>query len=633
MNIQPGTRNDPLVCRLEIVDLDSEHVEYPAVSYVWGNADDKKPIQCMNETLMIPSSLFSFLLIVRDEERDCLVWADAVCINQAETPEALHEREQQVEMMGTIFSDAIFVYVYLGEAPDTYKQLLTAAAALDEFGPDNINPQMFDRPDFPMELANLGLDSPIWETFDDILSRPWYQRVWTVQEFVLAQDITMCVGDYALPFEAFRAMCTLLEWFYLHLVSTARPDTPDRAIKGADLQQRCREARMFLNDCRDRYQEGEKIPLVDFLHVALQQDTTYARDRLYGGYGILDRDIVQRLPVDLELSTIVLSQRLSSQLLESGEGNFLLEHCAGPNPKSPMLHALPSWCIDLNGKKANTKDNGSSTMALSRKYEIYSAGGPKSQPVSITTTADPRVLVSDGYIVETIKSLTRPYPYLPHAPGAADPLQWLVAADWIETTLAWLGRVFQIPFPGSGGTWADLPNETAWQRPLNMLWRTLISDLVHAPSQFGMMDKYVLDENERPSEPKRPGVEFAAYFHAWLKAFRLLQQCHRSGRDVDTSSKWYQDIEAPCNEWMPQMTSTTGKRVGITHNGRLALLPEEAEIGDEICVFDGVKVPFVVRSSTVDGHYKLVGSCYLHEMMDGQVEKREDCHKSRILLE
>lgn len=57
IKLLPGALSDPLVCELQIIDLDSEDLGYPAISYVWGDPDHKKPIQCMQETLMIPTSL------------------------------------------------------------------------------------------------------------------------------------------------------------------------------------------------------------------------------------------------------------------------------------------------------------------------------------------------------------------------------------------------------------------------------------------------------------------------------------------------------------------------------------------------------------------------------------------------
>jgi hypothetical protein len=81
---------------------------------------------------------------------------------------------------------------------------------------------------------------------------------------------------------------------------------------------------------------------------------------------------------------------------------------------------------------------------------------------------------------------------------------------------------------------------------------------------------------------------------------------------------------------MVQMVDTTGKRVGITSSERLTLLPREAEVGDVVSIFQGVNVPFVLRKS--GEHYRLVGSCYLHGMIDGQALEREEWQLHDIVI-
>jgi hypothetical protein len=152
----------------------------------------------------------------------------------------------------------------------------------------------------------------------------------------------MCIGDYALDYEVFLSMCVLFEWFYLHLGGRAEPDTPETSPKDTDLHKRCRDARLFLHDCRDRYQKGRTISLAEFVEAALQLDTTRARDRFYGGYGIIDRAVVRRLPVDFGLSAESLSQRLPTRLLQDGHEYFLLEHCAGLDKQLPIFHTSPT---------------------------------------------------------------------------------------------------------------------------------------------------------------------------------------------------------------------------------------------------------------------------------------------------
>jgi hypothetical protein len=51
----------------------------------------------------------------------------------------------------------------------------------------------------PGELEELGMapfDHEAWRAWSRLLSRPWFRRVWIVQEIVLARDSTMMCGTF-----------------------------------------------------------------------------------------------------------------------------------------------------------------------------------------------------------------------------------------------------------------------------------------------------------------------------------------------------------------------------------------------------------------------------------------------------
>ncbi|KAF2498159.1 hypothetical protein BU16DRAFT_440192, partial [Lophium mytilinum] len=50
--------------------------------------------------------------------------------------------------------------------------------------------------------------------------------------------------------------------------------------------------------------------------------------------------------------------------------------------------------------------------------------------------------------------------------------------------------------------------------------------------------------------------------------------------------------------------------------GFMGLVPEEAQVGDRICVLFGVERPFVVRENGPS--WTMVGECYVHGLMDGE---------------
>jgi hypothetical protein len=60
----------------------------------------------------------------------------------------------------------------------------------------------------------------------------------------------------------------------------------------------------------------------------------------------------------------------------------------------------------------------------------------------------------------------------------------------------------------------------------------------------------------------------------------------------------------------------------ITESGDLGLVPAETRMGDRLVVLFGASVPFVVRKVAAAGpgyRHVIVGSCYVHGAMDGQM--------------
>lgn len=65
--------------------------------------------------------------------------------------------------------------------------------------------------------------------------------------------------------------------------------------------------------------------------------------------------------------------------------------------------------------------------------------------------------------------------------------------------------------------------------------------------------------------------------------------------------------------------AVTGRRLAVTNGSYLALVSAGTKVGDRICILRGARVPFILRR---DGsHYVLIGDCYVHGMMLGEVVK------------
>jgi hypothetical protein len=55
----------------------------------------------------------------------------------------------------------------------------------------------------------------------------------------------------------------------------------------------------------------------------------------------------------------------------------------------------------------------------------------------------------------------------------------------------------------------------------------------------------------------------------------------------------------------------------VSQCGRAGWVPFRTRIGDQICVFQGMRIPLVLRPQS--NRWEIIGACYVHELMDGEI--------------
>lgn len=118
LHLQPGLPGEPLYGSLAISDLYDCGGTYEAISYAWGNSVKPQYISLDDRRLAITESLFTALQRFRSARSVRVLWADAVCIDQANEG----ERSLQVNRMGQIYRGAASVLVWLGHEDEAHVQ-------------------------------------------------------------------------------------------------------------------------------------------------------------------------------------------------------------------------------------------------------------------------------------------------------------------------------------------------------------------------------------------------------------------------------------------------------------------------------------------------------------------------------
>ncbi len=83
---------------------------------------------------------------------------------------------------------------------------------------------------------------------------------------------------------------------------------------------------------------------------------------------------------------------------------------------------------------------------------------------------------------------------------------------------------------------------------------------------------------------------------------------------VSKSDKW------PTVDFRRLMSFHTPLRFFVSVAGLMGMAPDEAQVGDIICVLFGGQVLFILRKREPTG-YILIGECYVHGVMDGEAMK------------
>lgn len=148
-------------------------LRYTAVSYTWGDQQSTKIIRLNGKLFPVrPNLLCCLHFLSKARQKADLgwdwIWVDAICINQQDD----REKSEQVGMMDKTYTNAEMVSLWLGDSP-VPQGLLPSQEQLNDDQDVTLEDEPFD-----------------WYVeHDDVLNRPYWSRVWVIQEFLLAREI------------------------------------------------------------------------------------------------------------------------------------------------------------------------------------------------------------------------------------------------------------------------------------------------------------------------------------------------------------------------------------------------------------------------------------------------------------
>jgi hypothetical protein len=298
--------------------------QYEAISYTWGAQGKPKNIKLNCQSFPVAPNLIDALHQLRlnqskDGKHKRKLWVDAICINQADNKDKSH----QVMRMREIYANAVEVLIWIGNA-------------------DNLSPLAFDTLErFSADDGTQGGSA----TYQDILStvkerktaiqllieRPYFGRVWVVQEVVVAKEATVHCGSFSMPFKL----------LYLAMMRMTGSGFYPFSIFAQNVIHLGNWRRSFLEIDADR---EDSLDLRIFMD-SRDRDATILSDKVYALRGITNDKLAEGIIVDYDKSTERVYTDFANYLLGIRPYLRVLSSVSVQHRKTSTLR-LPSWVPD-----------------------------------------------------------------------------------------------------------------------------------------------------------------------------------------------------------------------------------------------------------------------------------------------
>ncbi|KAF9769237.1 hypothetical protein IL306_013371 [Fusarium sp. DS 682] len=535
-----------------------------------------------SHSLVISGNLYMALRELRRSSTSRLVWADAICINQGD----VQERGQQVALMGKVFSGAWQVVIWLGEETDrcacgktTLDSSLSSVSKAFEGVCLLVNDWLAqcDRDDIEATYSHAAKDgrsNPHHVGADDfgnfryavmqLFKRRWFSRMWVLQEAVLARHAVVQLGSYQISWEwVGLAAAIIVHKPELSPLDFARETIPNGAMHAYLMYRLSTSQKCF---------QPLTFSFSQLLQITRLFKSKDPKDKIYGLLGIPTTDAVaKRIVPDYreETTSEKVYENVARLMLQSDSP---LTFLSGAGTFGEFIPDGPSWVPSWHKARPWTilptkQDPG---------FQCASAS-----PMEIDRTSQAGELILRGVIVDSISSWQENREYR----GIFDqydkiPPNFMSQPRWSRADLNKCALTLSC---GGDGRAYPIDNEDTHLADMAAL---ILSRTYH----WVMTDLIALRDVIKP------------------EGNDMTQSEYLNELAVDGNSRRYINAAGPLRCYY---------RLFKTESGDFGVGPVDMKIGDKLCVLFGAEVPFLLRPQR-EG-YSVVGECYVHDLMHGEV--------------
>lgn len=552
---------------------------YHCLSYTWGSEEANCPILLGHQTYHIRKNLDSFLRAVRTPVNKVVIWVDAICIDQNN----ITERNRQLSRMLEIYQSSDCVVSWIGEAD------ATSDMALDLIEELKYCPAIREKENGEWDVKNPAAFPRQLAALYRLLLRPYFRRVWIIQELAVASLPVVICGSRKVPANFLdNAVSLLLDILHsdsnmpgkmmaadpqLESVSFRNMSFVRRMFYLRHLQARGKEDHFWEHVYADWLEIGEHSPgILDVVVMCRDFESTSPYDKVFALWNLARDTENMNFKMDYTRS---LSDAWVEFATTVAVGNGSLDIVCAAEPVVQLELDIPSWCPDWS--------TPSTVSSLIRREEIPNArigvvkdrGGPiyyaaGKGPLSARFSFNGRILECAGVIADGVRVVG---PYIPDLP---DEVRKDVFLEWINIVSTEIG------FTNNHGPYLS---ETGL---MSAFWSMLAGDVTG-----------VWGVEESPLMIFPDGTSGTKIRTICIKPKELRHRLHNTEADV------YAIV-------------TRGRRLIITENGYMGLAPHYVEAGQRLAVLNCCSVPVLLHE--IDNTtYRLAGSCFVQGWMEGEI--------------
>ncbi|EPE32089.1 hypothetical protein GLAREA_12171 [Glarea lozoyensis ATCC 20868] len=329
-----------LTVSYEVAHLD-KNPDFIALSYCWGDPTPTFRILLAGSLFGVTESLHQFLRrAIELGYSNSRLWIDAICIDQNN----IQERGHQVKLMKEVYSNAQLVVIWLGEEAENSDMAFELIKAVQPL-------LATDRP--PRSEAILQESqvtepgSMQWQALGKLFWRPWFSRLWIIQEVVLSRHAEMLAGSRSCQWDVATSFADGVNQHDLYRCIMSHEElaaiqTATRSYVGPGWQT-LRTTSITRKDLAQGITRKAGITLYNYGN----QKATDPRDKIFGILGLVNAD--QRLTMEPNYSIHVeeVYTEATKEISSTENTLTLIMDLAGIGWYR-ALNQLPSWTPDFS---------------------------------------------------------------------------------------------------------------------------------------------------------------------------------------------------------------------------------------------------------------------------------------------